>query len=73
MTQMKNMQKLFAFCVIVSCDPIRIEKCSAPQNDRLNLSFVKDVKEYGKETARNCCKTDFCHSQILVNSLYVLL
>ena len=31
----------FAFCVI-SFEPIEIQTCSAPQNDCLNLSFVKD-------------------------------
>ena len=26
----------------VAFAPIKIQKCSTPQNDRLNLSFVKD-------------------------------
>ena len=34
-------KKIFAFCVI-TFEPIMINTCSAPQNDRLNLSFVKD-------------------------------
>ena len=25
------------------CEPIKVQKHSAPQNDRLNLSFVKDT------------------------------
>ena len=31
-----------AFCVI-TFDPIKIQTHSAPQNDRLNFSFVKDI------------------------------
>ena len=26
-----------------------IKTCSAPQNDRMNLSFVKDIHEIGKK------------------------
>ena len=32
----------FAFCVI-TFEPIVIETCLAPQNDRMSLSFVKDT------------------------------
>ena len=32
----------FAFCVI-TFEPIKVQTCSAPQNDCLNLSFVKDI------------------------------
>ena len=32
----------FAFCVI-TFEPIEVQTCSAPQNDRLSLSFVKDI------------------------------
>ena len=39
-TKMK-MEKI-AFCVI-TFDPIKIQTHSAPQNDRLNFSFVKDT------------------------------
>ena len=35
------MEKI-AFCVI-TFDPIKIQPHSAPQNDRLNFSFVKDI------------------------------
>ena len=31
-----------AFCVI-TFEPIEIQTYSAPQNDRLNLNFVKDI------------------------------
>jgi phosphoribosylaminoimidazole carboxylase (NCAIR synthetase) len=44
--------KMFVFCVI-SFEPIKIQTCSAPQNDRLNLSFVKDIHVVGKKMARN--------------------
>ena len=33
----------FAFCVI-TFEPIEVQTCSAPQNDRQNLVFVKDIK-----------------------------
>ena len=32
----------FAFCVI-TFQPIEVQTCSAPQNDRQNLVFVKDI------------------------------
>ena len=47
---------VFAFCVI-NFEPIKIQTCSAPQNDRLNLSFVKDIYVDGRELARNGRKT----------------
>ena len=31
--------------------------CQAPQNDRLNLSFVKEIDVVGKKMAKNGCKT----------------
>ena len=34
----------FAFCVI-TFEAIEVQTCSAPQNDPLNLSFVKDTAE----------------------------
>ena len=64
--------KYLRVCVI-TFEPIKIQTCSSLQNDLLNLSFVKDVEVVVKETARNGRKTDFCQSQSLVNSLYVLL
>ena len=50
----------FAFCVI-TFEPIMIQTCSAPQNDRLNFSFVKDIKVVVEKTARNCRKTAIYH------------
>jgi hypothetical protein len=41
--------EIFAVCVI-TFEPIRIQTFSSPQNDRLNLSFVKDIKVSGKKT-----------------------
>ena len=37
----KNEMEIFAFGVI-TFEPIKIQTCLAPQNDRLILSFVKD-------------------------------
>ena len=41
----------FAFYVI-TFEPIEIQTCSAPQNDRLNFSFVKNKHTVGKKMAR---------------------
>jgi hypothetical protein len=45
-------KNMFAFCVI-TFEPIELQTRSAPQNDRLNLSFVKDTYVDGKKVARN--------------------
>ena len=42
----------FAFCVI-TFEPIEVHTCSAPQNDRLNLSLVKENNVDGGKLARN--------------------
>ena len=39
--------QIIAFCVI-TFEPIKIKTCSAPQNDRLNLSFVKYIHVDGE-------------------------
>ena len=53
----KKMQmEIFSFCVI-AFEPIKILTCSAPQNDCLNFSFVKN-KSWQKPT-RNGHKVDF--------------
>ena len=49
------MEKI-AFCVI-TFEPIKIQTHSAPQNDRLNFSFVKDIYVDGRKVARNGRKT----------------
>ena len=49
----KNLDmETFAFCII-SFEPIRIQIHYAPQNDRLNLNFVKDKHTDGKKVGRN--------------------
>ena len=53
----KTKMEKIAFCVI-NFDPIKIQTHSAPQNDRLNFSFVKDIHVDGKKMARNGHKTD---------------
>ena len=37
----------------VAFDPIKIQKCLAPQNDRQQLTFFKDDYEVGKKWTRN--------------------
>ena len=41
-----------AFCVL-TFEPIMIQTCSAPQNDHLIFSFVKDIKIGVKKMTRN--------------------
>ena len=43
--------EIFAFCII-TFQPIVSKTYQAPQNDRQNLSFVKDDYTYGKKMAR---------------------
>ena len=45
-------KNIFAFCVI-TFEPIEVQTPSAPQNDCLNLSFVKDIYVDGGKLARN--------------------
>ena len=46
---------------VLALEPIKIQTCSSSQYDRLNLTFVKDLKvETKKKTARNVQKTNFC-------------
>ena len=45
-------REIFVFCVI-TFEPIKIWTCSAPQNDSLNFSFVKDIKVVVKKMAGN--------------------
>ena len=44
------------FCVI-TIETIEVQTPSAPQNDPLNLSFVKDQYTHGKKVARDGCIT----------------
>ena len=45
----------------------------APQNDRLNLSFVEDADIVREKMAGNDPKTAICQSVLNRNSLYFLL
>ena len=46
----KTKMEKIAFCVI-TFDPIKIETHSAPLNDRLNFSFMKDIYVDGRNLA----------------------
>ena len=59
----------FAFCVI-TFEPIEIQTRSAPQNDRLNLSFVKNIYVDGGNLAWNGRKTAISQSTYLWDTLY---
>ena len=48
--------EIFAFCVIIH-EPIKIQTCSGPQNDRLNFVFVKDIYVDSEKVAGNSSKT----------------
>ena len=48
--------EIFAFCVI-TVEPIKIQTCSAPQNDHLNLSFVKEIYVVCENMARKGLKS----------------
>ena len=40
----------------ITFEPIKVQKHSAPQNDSLNLSFVKDIYEHTKKMSRKVGK-----------------
>ena len=46
----KTKMEKIAFCLI-AFEPIKIQTHSAPQNDRLNFSFVKDIHVDGGNLA----------------------
>ena len=52
----KTKMEICAFCAL-TFEPIEIYNHEAPQNDHLNLSFVKDEVTYGKKVARKGRKT----------------
>jgi hypothetical protein len=54
--------EIFTVCV-TTFEPIKIQTCSSPQNDCINLSFVKDIKVIGKKPTRYGHKMDFCQLQ----------
>ena len=55
-------------------EPIKIQKRSAPQNDRLNISFVKDAYVNAKKMGRKVGKLVIYELQILgLLTLYILI
>ena len=64
--------EILAFYAI-AIEPIEIQKCSAPQNDRLDLSFLEDIYVYAEKLTRNGRKTAIQLSQILATTLYIVL
>ena len=63
--------EILAFYAI-AIEPIEIQKCSAPQNDRLDLSFLEDIYVYAEKLTRNGRKTAIQLSQILATTLQYL-
>ena len=61
--------EILAFYAI-AIEPIKVQTCSASQNDRLNLSFVKDRHTYGKKMARKVVQRSFIKEHSFPNSLY---
>ena len=55
---------------VITFVPIKIQTCSAPQNDRRNLSFVKDEHRYGEKKARKVVLRSFIKGHSFRNSLY---
>ena len=64
--------EILAFYAI-AIEPIEIQKCSAPQNDRLDLSFFKDIYLYADKLTSISRKTAIQLSQILATTLYMAL
>ena len=61
---LKSEMEIPAFYAIAK-EPIKVQTCSASQNDRLNLSFVKDTNGNVEKMARKGGKTVIYESQIL--------
>ena len=64
----KTEMEIFVFCVI-TFQPIIIKTCKAPQNDRQNLSFVKDKHTYGKKLPEKIVQRSFIKGHSFPNSL----
>ena len=54
----------------IAIEPIKLQTHSASQNDRLDLSFVKDIKDNAEKMARKGGKMVIYESQILGLTLY---
>ena len=65
-------KKLFTFCAL-TFEPIEVQNRSAPQNDRLNLSFVKDFHLVGEKWQEIVGKRPFISSKFwaTVSSTYI--
>ena len=62
-----KMEKIAFF--VITFEQIKIQTYSAPQNDRLNFSFVKDINVDGKNLAWNSCKMAICQSTFFRDTL----
>ena len=51
--KLKKKKKSKIVFYIIAFDPIEIQTCLVPQNDRQHLSFVKDIYEVGKKNDQN--------------------
>ena len=50
---------LFSFCIFaITIEPIKFQTNLAPQNDRLNFSFMEGIYVIGEKRARNNRKTE---------------
>ena len=56
---------------VIAIEPIRVQTHSASQNDRLNLSFMKDAYGNARKMARKGGKMVIYESQILGLTLYL--
>ena len=54
-------------------EPVEVQTCSAPQNDRLNLSFVKDEHTNGKKWPEMVVTRSFIKGHSFRITLYVKL
>ena len=61
--------KILAFYAI-AIEPIKVQTHSASQNDRLNLSFVKDTYDNAEKMVRKGGKMMIYESQILGLTIY---
>ena len=52
-------KEIFALFCVITFEPIKIQTHLSPQNDHLNLSFVKDKNRAGEKMARNGPKGPF--------------
>ena len=62
----RHEKNCFNWYYVVAFDPIKILTLKAPQNDRLNLSFVKDFYVVAKKWPEMVIKWPFMSQKILV-------